>query len=232
MMLKVLGLDLSMTASGICFPNGNTSTVATNAKDKDARLVVIRNAVRSAVISTRPDLVVMEEAPPGLKGPAIKAIHMVQGAVRTALLDLEVPYAVVNPSTLKAYATGRKGADKTAMAMAAFKRADREFADDNQCDAWWLRVMGLDWFGYADVLLPVAQRDFMKAVDWPKVPDPVEPVRISTLVVEEYTITGDGGRIVLAEAAEGPVRLSTLLDEGSPVRVGSSDPVPCHFDAR
>lgn len=204
-MMNVLGLDLSMAATGIAFPDGRTLTVATNAKHRDARLGVIRDAVTMAL--TGVDLVVMEEAPPGLKGPAIKAIHMVQGAVRVALLDMGVPYAVVNPSTLKAYATGKKGADKTAMAMAAFKRAALEFPDDNQCDAWWLRVMGMDWFGYADVLLPMAQRGFMKSVDWPDVANPVE-------------------------AGAGPVRLSSRLDSGSPVRVGSSDPVPCHFEAR
>lgn len=201
MTIRVLGLDLSMTATGIAFPNGNTSTVATNAKHRDARLVVIRDAVTLAL--TGVDLVVMEEAPPGLKGPAIKAIHMVQGAVRVALLDMGVPYAVVNPSTLKAYATGRKGADKTAMALAAFKRGVQEFPDDNQCDAWWLRLMGLDHFGLTPIAMPQAQRAFLDSVAWPTVPDPVEPVLIST-----------------------------LLDDGSPVRVGSSDPVPCHFEAR
>jgi hypothetical protein len=155
----------------------------------------------------------MEEAPPGLKGPAIKAIHMVQGAVRVALLDLEVPCAVVNPSTLKAYATGKKSADKTAMAMAAFKRDDREFPDDNQCDAWWLRAMGMDRFGCAVVTLPQAQRAFLDSVDWPEVPDPVKLELLGQADVPAST-------------------LSALLDAGSPVRVGSSDPAPCHFEAR
>jgi len=205
MTMNVLGLDLSMTATGIAFPDGRTLTVATNAKHKDARLAVIRDNVTLALAGV--DLVVMEEAPPGLKGPAIKAIHMVQGAVRVALLDVGVPYAVVNPSTLKAYATGKKGADKTAMAMAAFKRDDREFPDDNQCDAWWLRLMGLDHFGLTPVVMPQAQRAFLGSVDWPKVPDPESSV---------YE----------------PVLISTLLDNGSPVRVGSSDPAPCHFEAR
>jgi len=206
-MMNVLGLDLSMTATGIAFPDGRTRTVATNAKHKDARLAVIRDAVTLALAGV--DLVVMEEAPPGLKGPAIKAIHMVQGAVRVALLDVGVPYAVVNPSTLKAYATGKKGADKTAMAMAAFKRVALEFPDDNQCDAYWLRAMGMDRFGCAVVAVPQAQRAFLDSVDWPKVPDP-DP----------------------ESSFYEPVLLSARLDAGSPVRVGISDPVPCHFEAR
>jgi hypothetical protein len=169
MTLKVLGLDLSMTATGICLPDGHARTVTTDAKGGDGRLAVIRNAVVGAAGLNGVDLAVVEEAPPGLKGPAIKAIHMVHGAVRTALLDLGVPYAVVNPSTLKVYATGKKGADKMAMGMAAYKRAGREFADDNQCDAWWLLAMGMDHLGLPVVTLPQAQRASLDSVAWPDV---------------------------------------------------------------
>lgn len=184
-MTNVLGLDLSMTATGICLPDGGTLTVKTDAKTKDWRLVAIRNAVSEAITFNRVELVVMEEAPPGLKGPAIKAIHMVHGAVRTCLLDLGVPYAVVNPSTLKVYATGRKGADKTAMTMAAYKRAALEFEDDNQCDAWWLRTMGLDQLGAPVVTVPQAQRAFLASVGWP------EPRDLGT-DPPVATITGEG----------------------------------------
>lgn len=173
MTLKVIGLDLSMTATGICLPDGKTLTVKTDPKHGDMRLRQIRNTVADNARLSSADLAVLEEAPPGLKGPAIKAIHMVQGAVRTALLDVGVPYAVVNPSTLKVYATGRKGANKTDMAMAAYKRADREFADDNQCDAFWLWLMGLDRFGAATFTLPAAQRLALDSVTWPTAPDPV-----------------------------------------------------------
>lgn len=173
MTIKIIGLDLSMTATGICLPDGGTLTVKTDPKHGDRRLVQIKNVVAEAVRINSVDLAVLEESPPGLKGPAIKAIHMVQGAVRTALIDVGVPYAVVNPSTLKVYATGRKGANKTDMAMAAYKRAGLEFADDNQCDGWWLRLMGLDRFGLAPFTLPVAQRAALDAVTWPAVPDPV-----------------------------------------------------------
>jgi hypothetical protein len=61
----------------------------------------------------------------------------------------------------------------------------------------------------------MAQRDFMKSVDWPKLADPVDPEKL----------------LQLAEFAYRPT-LREQLDEASPVRVGSSDPVPCHFEAR
>lgn len=174
--LRVLGLDLSITATGICLPDGTTTTIRTNPKTGDRRLVHIVNKVGIALnespdgIGDGVDLVVIEEAPPGLKGSAIKAIHMVHGAVRLRLLDFNTPYVVINPTVLKAFATGSTSADKTAMAMAAYKRADREFADDkggDQCDAWWLRTAGLDWYGQPEFELPKAQRERLTKVDWP-----------------------------------------------------------------
>ncbi|MGW4043024.1 Holliday junction endonuclease [Streptomyces sp. NPDC004721] len=172
-LVRVLGLDLSMTATGICLPDGTTRTIKTNSKDGDHRLQTIVNEVGLALGESADgcgdavDLVVMEEAPPGLKGPAIKAIHMVHGAVRLRLLDFDTPYVMVNPTTLKAYATGSTSADKTAMAMAAYKRAGREFADDNQCDAWWLRAAGLEACGTPEFELPKAQRERLVKVTWP-----------------------------------------------------------------
>lgn len=169
--LRVLGLDLSITATGIALPNGATQTIKTNPKHGDRRLQHIVDHVGLALGDTdygdTCDLVVMEEAPPGLKGPAIKAIHMVHGAVRLRLIDFGTPYVAINPTTLKGYATGSTSADKTAMAMAAYKRTGREFADDNQCDAAWLRWAGLDRYGLPEFELPKAQRERLTKAQWP-----------------------------------------------------------------
>lgn len=169
---RVVGLDLSITATGVCLPDGTTQTIKTNPKDGDKRLQAIVDRVGMALggdprDGDTCDLVVIEEAPPGLKGPAIKAIHMVHGAVRLRLIDFGTPYAVINPTVLKAYATGSTSADKTAMAMAAYKRTGREFADDNQTDAAWLRWAGLDRLGHPEFTLPAAQRDRLSKATWP-----------------------------------------------------------------
>lgn len=164
---RILALDLSITATGVCLPDGATVTIKTKTADGDRRLLHIADTIGSSILRHGCDLIVMEEAPPGLKGPAIKAIHMVHGAVRLRLLGAGVPYAVINPTTLKGYATGSTSADKTAMAMAAFKRTGREFTDSDQCDAFWLRAAGLDWYGHPEFSLPQTQRDRLGKVIWP-----------------------------------------------------------------
>lgn len=169
--LRVLALDLSITAPGICLPDGTTSTFKTNPKDGDRRLQHIVDHVGLALgegpddIGDGVDLVIIEG--PVVRSSAAVTIGMVHGAVRLRLLDFDTPYVLITPATLKAYATGKGNADKTAMAIAALKRTGREFADDNQVDAAWLRWAALDWYGQAEFTLPAAQRDRLAKVAWP-----------------------------------------------------------------
>jgi Holliday junction resolvasome RuvABC endonuclease subunit len=170
--LRVLALDLSITATGMCLPDGTTNTIKTRDKDGDRRLQTIVDSIGVALgeghdgIGDGVDLVVIEG--PVVRSSAAVIIGMVHGAVRLRLLDFDTPYTLVTPATLKAYATGKGNADKTAMAIAALKRTGREFADDNQCDAFWLRAAALDWYGQPEFELPKAQRDRLTKVVWPE----------------------------------------------------------------
>ncbi|MGV9756980.1 Holliday junction endonuclease [Streptomyces tricolor] len=159
---RVLGLDLSITATGYALPDGQTGTFKGPWKG-DWRLVAIKTAIAGQADGI--DLAVIEDLPTHAKSAGITG--MVHGAVRTVLMELGVPYVLITPATLKAYATGKGNADKTAMAIAALKRAGREFTDDNQCDAWWLRAAGLDWYGAPEFEVPKAQRDRLGKVAWP-----------------------------------------------------------------
>jgi hypothetical protein len=160
---RILGLDLSITATGYALPDGQTSTFKSPGRG-DWRLVAIKNVI--AGYSDAVDVAVIEDLPTHAKSAGITG--MVHGAVRTVLMEAGIPYVLVTPATLKAYATGKGNADKTAMAIAALKRAGREFGDDNQCDAAWLRWAALDWYGAAEFEMPKAQRDRLGKVTWPE----------------------------------------------------------------
>lgn len=161
--LQVLGLDLSITATGVCLPDGTTQTIATQQKTGDGRLKAIEHAITEATFEV--DFAVIEDLPTHAKSAGITG--MVHGVARLVLLRYGIPYAVVTPATLKAYATGKGNADKTAMAIAALKRTGREFADDNQVDAFWLRAAGLDWYEQPEFDMPKAQRERLTKVEWP-----------------------------------------------------------------
>jgi len=165
MIPNILGLDLSIAATGVCWPDGDTDAILGKSTDGDARLVTIVDRIYRAHLGFQFDLAVLEDLP--VHGKAAGITGMVHGAVRLALQRMKVPYALLAPATLKAYATGTGTADKHAMRMAAFKRANLEFKDDNQCDAWWLRQAGLDWTGHPEIQLPQAQRARLEKAKWP-----------------------------------------------------------------
>lgn len=161
----VTGLDLSMTSTGAAWVDGTTETIAPKVKG-DARLIeTVRRIL--ACIPTVGSLVVIEDLPANAKSAGITG--MMQGAVRHALLERDIPYVSVVPSTLKKYATGKGNAGKPEMAVAAYKRFEMEFgSDDDRCDAWWLRAAGLDALGRPLCVMPAAQRAALVVVNWPK----------------------------------------------------------------
>lgn len=162
---NVVGLDLSITATGIAYNDGSTATVTTRANKGDDRLNTIEAMVSMATAGC--SLAVIEG--PVVRSSAAVVIGMVHGVVRAGLMAWDVPYAIVPPATLKKYATGKGNADKTAMTLALYKRTGLELADDNQVDAWWLRAAGLQHLGHPIVDLPAAQVDALAKVDWPVV---------------------------------------------------------------
>jgi Holliday junction resolvasome RuvABC endonuclease subunit len=161
--IKVLGLDLSITGTGLAHTlEGEVCThlIKTRDKDRDGRLVQIQATIRE--LATGAELALIEAPTP--RSPSSVISGMVQGAARLVLLDLGIPYGTLMPASLKKYATGRGTGDKIPMAMAAYKRAGLEFPDDNQCDAFWLWVAANDHLGQPVFDLPAINRESLKKI--------------------------------------------------------------------
>ncbi|MBQ1122600.1 hypothetical protein [Streptomyces sp. B15] len=168
--LRVIGLDLSLTSTGVALPDGTTYRIRTRAKDGDRRLLHIRGSIRHDLATHRPHLAVVEDLPRHAMGAGVTA--MVHGVVRAELLAAEVPYATVVPATLKAFACDHGRAEKAQLADAAYLAAGVQFPGDpggDQCDAWWLRAAGHDHYGSPLFPLPPAQRQRLSKVDWPDI---------------------------------------------------------------
>lgn len=168
--LRVIGLDLSLTSTGVALPDGTTYRIKTRAKDGDRRLLHIRDSIRDDLAEHRPHLAVIEDLPTKMHATALKIIGKLHGIVVGELLDAGVPYAYVPPATLKQYACDKGNADKAQLAAAAYLAAGAEFVDDkggDQADAWWLRAAGHDHYGQPLFSLPQAQRARLTKVNWP-----------------------------------------------------------------
>lgn len=164
----VVGLDLSLTSTGIAYANGTVEHLDTEKKkfsDDMARLGFIVDRVRGAfdVAEQDPDLVVIE----GYTYATTKSAHVLGelgGIVRFELWSSGIPFAVIAPSKLKRYALGKGAGDKVAMVVAARERLAYGGLQDDEADALWLRALGLDLLGAPLVSLPKEHRGALEGV--------------------------------------------------------------------
>ena len=147
--ILVLGLDLSITATGVARPDGSLDTFKPGTKG-DARLLEIGDALVLDMAGV--DLVVVEDYVVNSYSAAL--LGMLHGVVRRDLMYHGVPYVAVPPSSLKVFATGRGNATKADMRMELFRRLEVDERDDNRVDAAWLRLLGHHLLGRPLLELP------------------------------------------------------------------------------
>jgi Holliday junction resolvasome RuvABC endonuclease subunit len=159
--VSVVGLDLSLSGTGIATDEGAT-TVRTRLVGM-ARLAYLRDAVAS--VAGGAGLVVVE----GYSfNSRVGGEHLGElgGVVRLALHEMGAPFADVAPALVKKYATARGNAPKEQVLIAAI-HAGADVADNNQADAWWLRALGMHHAGSPVVPATKARDDVTGRVEWP-----------------------------------------------------------------
>jgi Holliday junction resolvasome RuvABC endonuclease subunit len=176
----VIGLDLSLRATGVGLPSGDTTVLSSKQKGI-ARIIDLKLQVRDilrAALDGSPisGLVVIEDYAFSRANAHAHELGELGGAVKVMLTTSDIAWTTVPPTVLKKFATGRGNADKTAMAVAAVKANGHEFTDDNECDAWWLHTMGMYRFSQevfgTGALYGVANTAYrdeaVSKVDWPE----------------------------------------------------------------
>lgn len=158
MMPAVVGLDLSLTATGWANVAGVSGVYRTKATGTE-RLAALRRAVDILVGAglDSADLIVIEGYSFGSRNGGEK-LGELGGVIRLLLHDRGVRWVEAPPATLKKYATGKGNAGKNDVKAAARKRLGWGGEDDNEADALWLRAIGLELLGAPVCDLPKLQR--------------------------------------------------------------------------
>lgn len=166
---RVIGLDISLTKTGIALPGGET-LVSKSAVRKikgrtyDTRLRDLYDEVYALITFHGVTHAIIEDLP--VNGMGAGGTGQAHGVVRLALQQRQIPFVKVVPATLKKYATGAGRADKEAMASAMPPEPrvliGNKAGWDDQVDAWWLRHMGLTKLGLA----PYPDRTAPAIVKW------------------------------------------------------------------
>lgn len=164
--MNILALDLSLTAPGVCLPDGWTGTLRVKEHGME-RLSLIRKRVFGYACDV--DVVVLEGYSFGSRGAAVVNIGELGGVVRLALYEARIPYVEVPPACLKRYATGRGNASKDDVLQQAVIRSGHAFEDNNAADAWWLWQLGLAHYAPKSPLLvrmPKGNQEGLAGVAW------------------------------------------------------------------
>ena len=156
-MSLVVGLDLSLSATGVALASGDLRTITSKPDDgtvkgRADRIIDLANRIASCVWSDT-DLVVVEAPAVGYGrqgGEHLRAGLWWQVATNLVLSGLDV--VDVPPASLKKFATGKGTATKPDMRMALYQRAGIDERDDNRVDAYFLRQAGLHLLGDPDAL--------------------------------------------------------------------------------
>lgn len=151
-MSDVLGLDLSLTATGWATADGHgiiTSRGRGIERCREIAYLVIEEV--SAVGAT---LVAVEGYAFSARNSQAHALGELGGIVRDRLLSYGVPWVDVPPAVVKKWATGKGNAPKGLVLVEAVKRLGYTGSDHNVADALWLREVGLALLGASHVEVP------------------------------------------------------------------------------
>ena len=84
-----------------------------------------------------------------------------------ALLERDIPVAVIPPTSRAKYATGNGASRKTAVLEAARSRYGAILESDDEADALILRAMGLHWLEQPLAEVPDGHRAALAGCAWP-----------------------------------------------------------------
>lgn len=177
-MTVVVGLDLSLTATGIATPAGVRTITSSGRAGASLR---VRRA-RLIDIATRVSLAVAEQTAASGLGGALVVIeapafsrttghqHDRSGCwwlVVEELLSAGHLVVEVAPTARAKYGAGKGNAGKAAVVSAVSHRYGITFDDDNAADAFVLRAMGCDHLGQPLAVVPQTHRAALDKVAWP-----------------------------------------------------------------
>jgi Holliday junction resolvasome RuvABC endonuclease subunit len=157
--MRVIGLDLSLTSTGVAPSDGDPYRIkTTSSQSLPKRLHIIADGIKREVDKTAQDVLLVIEEVPSHAAFSITGLAKVHGAVLYVLGE-DTPYVYVTPPVLKKYATGKGNANKDVVLAAAIRRFDFEGTSNDEADAWILMNLGLELLGKPVVTVPEAHKE-------------------------------------------------------------------------
>lgn len=172
---RVIGLDLSLTATGLasslgwCMTLGAKDITKLPAWDRADALDALAEEI--LLQAGDPTLVLIEQVDTARAYGGASERAGLFWYVARRLRTRAIPFAEVPSGVLKTYALGKGQGSKGAVIDAVARRWPEydTGGDDNMCDATVLAAMGADYLGQPLAPMPVTHRRALAKVHWPEV---------------------------------------------------------------
>jgi Holliday junction resolvasome RuvABC endonuclease subunit len=170
-MTRILGLDLSLTATGVAWEGGTEVLSFPKLRGFD-RIERINSAIWEHFGPGKPSehetVVVIEGYSFGSIGRAVYDIAELGGVTRYLFHERGLRYVEVPPATLKKFATGKGNAGKDEVLAAAIRRFGFAGSNNNEADAWMLFQMGRAAYCSPPIVPTDYQREALAKIEWPE----------------------------------------------------------------
>lgn len=147
-MTTVMGLDLSLTSTGISV-NGVTKSI--KSKNRGAiRLIEIRNEIAKIAKNEKIEIAVIEGYSYSSRFSHAHSIGELGGVIRVMLKELQIPVVTIPPTCRAKFATGKGNSGKLEVMSAISEKTGIMWAGadgNDRCDAWILEQMTLVYLG-------------------------------------------------------------------------------------
>lgn len=186
-----IGLDLSLTATGVASSRGWTDRISYPGKLRGHdRLAWLCARITEHVVDDV-SMVVVEGPSYGNQGAGRQSGHHERAGlwwmVTHSLWKRGIDYAVASPASRAKYATGKGNAGKADVMREVARRFDWFTGGEDEADALILAAMGADWLGSPMATMPAVHRAALAAVQWPTsldVPDALSATQEAETVHE------------------------------------------------
>lgn len=165
--LVVMGLDLSLTSTGISV-KGKTS--AFRSKNKGVvRLIDIATAVINECVANQVTAVAVEGYAYSSRNSHSHSIGEMGGVVKVELFKQGIKVVEIPPTCRAKFATGKGNAGKNEVVSAISAKTGIVWggaSGDDECDAWILEQMALAHLGLSPYDWSSTQLSALDKVDW------------------------------------------------------------------
>ena len=150
----ILGVDPSLSSTGICVMESEIGRVLSCVaiqidKVGPERLAIFHREFRDIVqkYKEQDDISAFVEGYAFGAKQQREALGELGGVLRLTLHDEGINMTIVQPTSLKKFATGTGKADKIKMGIYLYKEYELEYPTSDQTDAYWLSQFGRHYLG-------------------------------------------------------------------------------------